>query len=159
VSLPLITSETNWQIFFIKFIKRNQAIECYVILFNPVSSTIQNWQTFRLLRWLQNLHQSAWNHDILDADRYLKKWTLSKTIFVKIKTAYSEGGWNINFRFCLTETTHEPLYSYNEDWYSKRSKMCLQVVFELLFCLTKLLHMGTERNVEVMFGKTLKHCM
>jgi hypothetical protein len=35
------------------------------VLFNPVSSTIPKWRTFKLLRWVQNLHQSTWNHEIL----------------------------------------------------------------------------------------------
>jgi hypothetical protein len=28
--------------------------------------------TFRLLRWLQDLHQSTWDYEILYADRYSK---------------------------------------------------------------------------------------
>jgi hypothetical protein len=33
--------------------------------FNHVASTIQTWPTFRLLRWVQNLHQSKWDHEIV----------------------------------------------------------------------------------------------
>jgi hypothetical protein len=29
------------------------------ILRNPVTSTISKWQTFKLLRWMQNLNQSV----------------------------------------------------------------------------------------------------
>jgi hypothetical protein len=41
-------------------------------LSNPVPSTVPNWQTFRLLRWMQNVHQSALGHQILYADRFLR---------------------------------------------------------------------------------------
>jgi hypothetical protein len=34
------------------------------VLFNPVPSTITKWRTFELLRWMQNLHQSTWDHEI-----------------------------------------------------------------------------------------------
>jgi hypothetical protein len=42
------------------------------VLFNPVPSTIPKWWTFRLLRWMQNLHQSTWDHEILYTDRSSK---------------------------------------------------------------------------------------
>jgi hypothetical protein len=42
---------------------------------NPIASTIPKWRTFKLLRWMQNLHQSAWDLDIL--------CNVKKTIFVK----------------------------------------------------------------------------
>jgi hypothetical protein len=40
--------------------------------FNSVPSTIPNWRTFKLLRWMQNLHQSMWDHEILYIDRSSK---------------------------------------------------------------------------------------
>jgi hypothetical protein len=43
-----------------------------VILFNPVTSTIANWQTLKLPKWMQNLHQSTWDRVILHADRSSK---------------------------------------------------------------------------------------
>jgi hypothetical protein len=47
---------------------------------------------FRLLKWMQNLHQSTWDHEILYADRFLKdEQTSNKTIFVKDKK-YERGG-------------------------------------------------------------------
>jgi hypothetical protein len=42
------------------------------VLFNPVPSTIPKWQTFELLRWMQSLHQSTWEHEILYTDRSSK---------------------------------------------------------------------------------------
>jgi hypothetical protein len=39
------------------------------ILFNPVASTIPKWRMFKLLRWMQNVHQSMWDHGILYADK------------------------------------------------------------------------------------------
>jgi hypothetical protein len=32
---------------------------------NPVASTITKWQTFKLLRWIQNLHQLTWDNEEL----------------------------------------------------------------------------------------------
>jgi hypothetical protein len=37
-----------------------------------VASTISKWQTFRLMRWMQNLHQSTWDHIILYTDKSSK---------------------------------------------------------------------------------------
>jgi hypothetical protein len=42
------------------------------VLFNPVPSTIPKRRTFKLLRWMQNLHQSTWDHEILYTDRSSK---------------------------------------------------------------------------------------
>jgi hypothetical protein len=42
------------------------------VFFNPVPSTIPKWRTFKLLRWMQNLHQSTWDHAILETDRSSK---------------------------------------------------------------------------------------
>jgi hypothetical protein len=39
------------------------------IIFNPVTLTIQQFRTFKLLMWMQNFHQSIYNHEILYADR------------------------------------------------------------------------------------------
>jgi hypothetical protein len=33
------------------------------VLLNPVTSTIPKWRTFKLLRWMQNMHQSTWDHE------------------------------------------------------------------------------------------------
>jgi hypothetical protein len=42
------------------------------IHFNPVPSSILKWRAFKLLRWIQNLNQSTWDHGILYADRSSK---------------------------------------------------------------------------------------
>jgi hypothetical protein len=52
-----------------------------VILFNPIPSTIQKWRTFKLLRWMQNLHQSMWDHEIFYTDRSSKDEQLLKDHF------------------------------------------------------------------------------
>jgi hypothetical protein len=53
---------------------RCQAIESDLndIIFNPIASTIPKWHTFRLLKWMQNLHQSTWDHETLYSDRSSK---------------------------------------------------------------------------------------
>jgi hypothetical protein len=40
-----------------------------VTLRNSVASNIKKWRTFRLLRWMQNLYQSTWDHEIVYAER------------------------------------------------------------------------------------------
>jgi hypothetical protein len=42
------------------------------VIFNQVPSTIPKWRTFKLLRWMQNLNQSTWEHEILYTDRSSK---------------------------------------------------------------------------------------
>jgi hypothetical protein len=43
------------------------------IIFNPVASTIPKWQPLKFLTWMQNLHQSTHEHEILYADRSSKE--------------------------------------------------------------------------------------
>jgi hypothetical protein len=47
------------------------AVEGYLeaLYFSPIASPIPKLQTFRLLTWMQNFHQSMWDHGILYADR------------------------------------------------------------------------------------------
>jgi TRAP-type mannitol/chloroaromatic compound transport system permease small subunit len=40
-----------------------------LVVYNAVAATILKWHTFKLLRWMQNLYQSTWVHDILYAGR------------------------------------------------------------------------------------------
>jgi hypothetical protein len=61
------------------------------VLINPVSLPISKWRTFKLLRWMQNLHQSTWDHETLYANRSSKDEQLLMTIFVKNKK-YEHGG-------------------------------------------------------------------
>jgi hypothetical protein len=58
------------------------------VLFNSVSSNIPKWRPFKRLRWMQNLHQSTWDHDILYTDRSSKDEQLLKIPLLskKIKT-------------------------------------------------------------------------
>jgi hypothetical protein len=56
------------------------------VLINPVPSTIPKWRMFKLLRWMQNSHQSTWDHEILYTDRSSKDEQLLITPFLsKIK--------------------------------------------------------------------------
>jgi hypothetical protein len=57
-----------FSIFFYE-IQQVHAIEgdLNAMLLNPVVSTIPKWWMFRLLRWMQNLHQSTWDNEILYA--------------------------------------------------------------------------------------------
>jgi len=64
--------------------------------FYPVASTIPKWRTFKLLRWMQNLHQSTWDHEILYADRSSKvKQLLTRQFLLKNKNMNMAGGWKL----------------------------------------------------------------
>jgi hypothetical protein len=41
------------------------------IIVNPLASTILIWWTYKLLRWTQDLHQSAWDNEGLSLVRML----------------------------------------------------------------------------------------
>jgi hypothetical protein len=59
------------------------------IPFNPVPSTIPKWQTFELVRWMQNLHQSKWDLEIFYTDLQRMN-SFNDTIFV-INQKYEHG--------------------------------------------------------------------
>jgi hypothetical protein len=33
------------------------------VIFNLMSSTVPKWWMFKFVRWLQNLHQTKWEHE------------------------------------------------------------------------------------------------
>jgi hypothetical protein len=37
----------------------------YIIIFNLIVSTVPKWRTFKVLRWMQNLHESTWENEWL----------------------------------------------------------------------------------------------
>jgi hypothetical protein len=55
------------------------------VLFNPIPSTIPKCQTLKLLRWMQNLHQSMWELEILYTDRSSKDEQLLMIFLSKTK--------------------------------------------------------------------------
>jgi hypothetical protein len=69
VCLPLITVEPNGRFYEIQWGGHAMEGDLDAVLFNPVPSTIPKYRTFKLPRWMQNLHQSAWDHEILYTDR------------------------------------------------------------------------------------------
>jgi hypothetical protein len=62
------------------------------VLSNPIPSAIPKWRTFKLLRWMQNFHQSTWEHEILYTDRYLKDEQLLMRPFLSKTKKYEHGG-------------------------------------------------------------------
>jgi hypothetical protein len=77
---------------------------------SPLPSIIPKWWTFRHMRWIQNLHQSTWDHEILYADRSSKEERLFiKTIHV-INQKYERGGLlKVKIQILFSEETLEPL--------------------------------------------------
>jgi hypothetical protein len=60
-------------------------------------------------------------------------------MFVKRKDTYVAADGKFKFVSGFVEITRESLY---EVWYIKRSRACLQFLFESLFSLAKLLNMA-----------------
>jgi hypothetical protein len=73
------------------------------VLFNPVPSTFPKWRTFKRLRWMQNLHQSTWDHEILYTDKSSKDEQLLIRPFLSKTKKYEHGGRlnvKIHILFC-----------------------------------------------------------
>jgi hypothetical protein len=49
-------------------------------IFNPIASTISKWKMFKFLKWMQTLHQSAWDHS---SENFKRRTTFNKTTFAK----------------------------------------------------------------------------
>jgi hypothetical protein len=62
------------------------------IHFNPATSSVSKWRAFKLLRWMQNLNQSTWDHGILYADRSSKDGQLLMRPFLWKTKKYERGG-------------------------------------------------------------------
>jgi hypothetical protein len=56
---------------FMKFIREVMPLKVSSVtyFFNPAASTIPKWQILKLLRWMQNMNQSMWDHEMFYADR------------------------------------------------------------------------------------------
>jgi hypothetical protein len=87
------------------------------LLFILVLSTIPKWRTFKLLRWILNLHQSMWIHEILYTDRSSKdEQLLMRPFLSKTKSTNMAASWMLKFIVCFVEITHEPLHLDKWTW-------------------------------------------
>jgi hypothetical protein len=69
---------------------------------------------FKPLRWMQNMHQSTWDHEILYGDRPLTDKQLSfLPLLRKIKNTNMADGWKLKFTFYFKAITREPLHLEN----------------------------------------------
>jgi hypothetical protein len=59
---------------------------------NTIALTIPNWRTFELLRWIQNLDHSTWDHELLYVDRSSGYEQLSAYVGEKLKNVDVDGG-------------------------------------------------------------------
>jgi hypothetical protein len=83
----------------------------WIIIFFNRPFEYGNGGIFELLMWMQNLHQSMWDHRILCADRYLNdKQLLVRPLLWESKSMYMTGSWKFKFTFYFMERTHEPLH-------------------------------------------------
>jgi hypothetical protein len=77
---------------------------------------------FRLLRWIQNLHQSTWDHNILYADRSSEdEQLLTRPLLRECKNTKMAVCSKLYFIFYFMERTHEPLHL--EKWSFVRWKI------------------------------------
>jgi hypothetical protein len=90
----------------------------------------------------------------------LQRMNNFKTIFVKNKK-YEHGGLlkvKIHILLCEDKSWTTALKT-NHVWHSKSSRTYLQVVFEPLFYLMKLLNMAMVQIFAVKLGQTPNHCV
>jgi hypothetical protein len=60
---------------------------------NPVTLTIPKWRTFKLLTWMQNVHQPTWDHEFLYAEGCAEDGELLKRPLLReIKNTNMVGG-------------------------------------------------------------------
>jgi hypothetical protein len=65
----------------------------------------------KLLRWMQILHHSTYDHTVLYADRFLDyKHLLVRSCLRETKNIHMESGRMLKFTFYFMERTHEPLH-------------------------------------------------
>jgi hypothetical protein len=66
---------------------------------------------FKLLRWIQTLYQSTWDHETWYADRSSKdKQLLIRPLLWKSKNTNMAGSWKLKFTLHFMERTHELLH-------------------------------------------------
>jgi hypothetical protein len=66
------------------------------------------------MRWMQNLHQSTWDPDILCADRSSKDEKILRRKIILKPEKYECGGRLKGFVFRFVETTHELRQTVND---------------------------------------------
>jgi hypothetical protein len=68
-------------------------------------------EIFKLLRWMQNLHQSTWDHKILYAAQIFRGWTtFNKSTFARIQNMNMADSWKLKFTFYFMERSYELLH-------------------------------------------------
>jgi hypothetical protein len=113
---------------------------------------------FKLLRWMQNLHQSTWDHKMLYTNIF-RGWTsCNKITFAIIQNMNMAFGWKLKFTFYFMDSTHEPLHL--DKWSLVHWKvMDIPTRFiRIVIFLTELLNMAAFRNCEVLCWDKL-HCV
>jgi hypothetical protein len=72
----------------------------WIIIFLDGTFEYGDGGIFKLLRWIQNLHQSTWDREILYADRSAKdKQHLVIPLLWKTKNTNMAGGWKFKYIF------------------------------------------------------------
>jgi hypothetical protein len=130
-------SLVQWKIMYIP------TILVLIIIFLDWPFAYSDGGIFRLLRWMQNLHQSMLDHGILYADSSSDaRQLLLRPLLRETKNMNMMGCWKLKWTYCLMETTHETLHLDKQIWYNERQWTCLQVLFEYLFSLMDLMNMA-----------------
>jgi hypothetical protein len=122
---------------------------------NPITSTIPKWWTFKLLSWIQTLHQSVWNHEMLyddtssKAEQLVIMYECNKTTFVK-NQKYEHGGQ-------LKSKTDILFFALRQMKFGRVKDH--RYTYKLSsFSLIKLLNMAMVQNSVIMLGQMLNHC-
>jgi hypothetical protein len=113
------------------------------------------WRTFKLLRWMQNLHQSMWDDTIFYSDRYLEyEQLLMRPRLQESKNINMASGWMVQFTFLFMERTHEPLHLVK--WSFGHSNT-YKYYLNHYFLWWSFLNMAVYWNYDVMLGQTLNY--
>jgi hypothetical protein len=83
----------------------------WIIIFLKGPSECGGGEIFKLVRWMKNLYQSTWDHEILYCDKSSKdKQLLVMQLLRKPKNTNMAGDWKFKYIFYFMERTYEPLY-------------------------------------------------
>jgi hypothetical protein len=82
----------------------------WIIIFFNKPSAYSDGGILKLLRWIQNLQQSTWDHKILYADRSLEdEQLLIRPLLLESKNMNMACSWMLKFTFYFMDRTREPL--------------------------------------------------
>jgi hypothetical protein len=113
---------------------------------------------FKLLRWMQNLHQSMWDDIILYSNRYLEdEQILIRPLLWKSKNMNMVDIWQLKLTFYFMESTHELLYLVKWSFVHWKIMDIPTGFIWIIIFFDGALEYGSISNLWVMLGQTLNY--